>query len=280
MTDATPPQQPATPAPGPTPATPALPRQIPIREAGVAVHDITFDETVELILAWAREGSGGYVSTPNIDHLVRAKRDPEFRTLVRNARLRIPDGMGLIYGARIAGTPFRGRVTGRLLPEEIVRRSAPNTPPIAMIGGRDDAPQKAAAHLESLGATVVAAVSPPMGFEIGGPAAEAATAELVAARPRILIVGFGAPKQETWMARHQQDLPETVMLGLGQTVDILGGRVAAAPPWMTRVGLEWAFRMLHDPKRIGRRVFVDDPPFFAWMVRERLRRRKSDPRSD
>jgi N-acetylglucosaminyldiphosphoundecaprenol N-acetyl-beta-D-mannosaminyltransferase len=188
--------------------------------------------------------------------------------------------MGLIYGSRIAGTPFRGRVTGRLLPEELVRRSAPDTPPIAMIGGRDDAPQKAAAHLESLGGKVVAAVSPPMGFEIGGPADEAATAQLVAARPRILIVGFGAPKQETWMARHQQDLPETVMLGLGQTVDILGGRVPAAPAWMTRIGLEWAFRMLHDPKRIGRRVFLEDPPFFAWMVRERLRRRKSDRGAD
>jgi N-acetylglucosaminyldiphosphoundecaprenol N-acetyl-beta-D-mannosaminyltransferase len=114
-----------------------------------------------------------------------------------------------------------------------------------------------------------------MGFEIGGPADEEAVAQLVAARPRIVIVGMGAPKQELWMARHQADLPETVMLGLGQTIDILGDRLPAAPHWMTRVGLEWAFRMLRDPRRIGRRVFVDDPPFFIWMLRERLRRRRS-----
>ena len=256
-------------------ANDALPRQIPIRDAGVAIHDATLDEAVDLILAWARDGSGGYVCTPNVDHLVRAKRDAQFRNLMRGARLRLPDGMGLIYGARLAGTPFRGRVTGRLLPEALVRRSAPETPPIALVGGRDDAPQKAAARLEALGANVVAAISPPMGFEIGGPADEEAVAQLVAARPRIVIVGMGAPKQELWMARHQADLPETVMLGLGQTIDILGDRLPAAPHWMTRVGLEWAFRMLRDPRRIGRRVFVDDPPFFIWMLRERLRRRRS-----
>ena len=267
-------------APAETSATPALPRQIPIREAGVAVHDITFDETVDLILAWAREGSGGYVSTPNVDHLVRAKRDPEFRTLMRNARLRIPDGMGLIYGARLAGTPFRGTVTGRLLPEALVRRSQPDTPRIAMIGGRDDAPEKATEALRAMGGNVVAAVSPPMGFEIGGPVDAEATATLVAADPQIVLVGFGAPKQETWMARHQADLPRAVMLGIGQTIDILGGRVQPAPSWMTRVGLEWAFRLLHDPRRIGRRVFRDDPPFFAWMARERLRRRRSVVKSD
>lgn len=82
------------------------------------------------------------------------------------------------------------------------------------------------------------------------------------------------------MARHQVDLPETVMLGLGQTIDILGERVPAAPHWMTRVGLEWAFRMMRDPRRIGRRVFVDDPPFFGWMLRERLRRRKAGPQDE
>lgn len=253
---------------------PLVPPQIAIREAGVAIHDITFDEAVALILAWAREGSGGYVCTPNVDHLVRAKRDPQFRDLMRGARLRVPDGMALIYGTRLAGTPFKGRVTGRLLPEALIRRSAPETPPIALVGGRGDAPQKAAARLEGLGGTVVAAVSPPMGFEIGGAADEATVAELVAVRPRILIVGMGAPKQEAWMARHQVDLPETVMLGLGQTIDILGDRVPAAPHWMTRIGLEWAFRMVRDPRRIGRRVFVDDPPFFAWMARERMRRRR------
>ena len=247
-------------------------REVVIPPAGVTVHDVLFSEAVDLIVGWAREGSGGYVSTPNVDHMVRARRDPAFRALMMGARLRVPDGMGLIYSSRLAGRPIREAVHGRLLPEEIVRRTAPDTPRIAMIGGRDDAPQKASQHLRAMGATVVAAVSPPMGFEVGGPEDDEATRVLVEADPNILIVGFGAPKQERWMARHQADLPRAVMLGIGQTVDILGGRVPAAPAWMTRVGLEWAFRMMRDPRRIGRRVLIDDPPFFWWMLRSRFQR--------
>ena len=257
-------------------AAPGALREIEIPSVGVTVHDVTFAEAVELIAGWAREGSGGFVSTPNVDHLVRARRDPRFRELMMAARLRVPDGMGLIYGSRLAGTPFRGPVTGRLLPEAIVRATAPDTPAMALIGGRDDAPNRAAERLRSTGAEIVAAVSPPMGFAVGGPEDEEATKALVAADPRILLVGFGAPKQETWMARHAADLPHTVMLGIGQAIDILGGRVPAAPAWMTRVGLEWAFRMLRDPRRIGRRVFVDDPPFFWWMLRARLGGRRDD----
>lgn len=247
-------------------------REVAVPRTGVDVHNVTFDEAVELIVRWAREGSGGYVSTPNVDHLVRAQRDPSFLELVRGARLRLPDGMGLIYGMRLGGRALKGAVHGRLLPEAFVRATAPDSPALAMIGGRDDAPQRASERLRALGGSVVAAVSPPMGFEIGGPLDEAATRTLVAADPRLLIVGFGAPKQEQWMARHAADLPHTVMLGIGQTIDVLGGRVPTAPGWMTRVGLEWAFRMLHDPRRIGRRVFVDDPPFFWWMLRARLGR--------
>ncbi len=250
-----------------------MPREISIDEAGVTIHDVSFDETVALIVKWAREGSGGYVSTPNVDHLVRAKRDPDFRALVMGARLRIPDGMGLIYGSRLAGRPFRGPVTGRLLPEAIVRATKDEPLPIAMIGGRDDAPEKATARLTELGGNVVAAVSPRLGFAVGGDEDHAAVARIKEAGPSIVLVGFGAPKQEQWMARHRADLPHAVMLGIGQAIDILGGRVPAAPSWMTKVGLEWAFRMLRDPRRIGRRVFIDDPPFFWWMLKARLGRR-------
>src|SRR5437762_7989356 len=126
------------------------------------------------------------------------------------ARRRIPDGMGLVYAMRLGGTPIREAVHGRLLPEAIVPRSAPDTPPFALLGGRDDAPAKAADYLRSLGATVVAAASPPMGFEIGGAQDQAATQALVDADPQIVIVGLGAPKQEMWMARHASDLPNAV----------------------------------------------------------------------
>lgn len=239
----------------------------------VPIDDLTFEETVEQVVAWSRQGRGGYVTTPNADFIVRARRDPAFRQLLLDARLRVPDGMGIVYGARLAGTPLRGRVTGRLLPEAVARASKDAPLRTAILGGRNDAPQVAAARLTEAGADVVAAIGPPMGFAIGGDEDARAVEQLRAASPQVLYVGLGPPKQERWMAAHQAELPATTMLGLGQTIDVLGGVVPAAPRWMTRVGLEWAFRMLRDPRRIGRRVFIDDPPFFWWMLRQRLARR-------
>jgi N-acetylglucosaminyldiphosphoundecaprenol N-acetyl-beta-D-mannosaminyltransferase len=224
------------------------------------------------LIELARAGSGGYVTTPNVDHVVRARRSPAFRDVVLQARLRLPDGMGIVYGARLAGTPLRGTVTGRLLPGAIARATADSPLPTALVGGHPKAIGLAGRRLEAAGAKVVAAIAPPMGFEIGGDADSAAVAELRAAAPALLFVGLGSPKQELWMARHAGDLPQTLMIGVGQAIDILGGRTAAAPGWMTRVGLEWAFRLLRDPRRIGRRVFIDDPPFFWWMLRARLSR--------
>jgi N-acetylglucosaminyldiphosphoundecaprenol N-acetyl-beta-D-mannosaminyltransferase len=143
-----------------------------------------------------------------------------------------------------------------------------------LLGGQAEAPAKAAARLAEAGGNVVASIGPPMGFAIDSDDDAAAVAELQRADPRVLFVGLGAPKQETWMARHQAELPRTVMVGVGQAIDVLGGIVPAAPRWMTRVGLEWAFRLALDPRRIGRRVLVDDPPFFWWMLRARLARRR------
>jgi N-acetylglucosaminyldiphosphoundecaprenol N-acetyl-beta-D-mannosaminyltransferase len=239
------------------------------------VRDMVFAEAVEQIVAWARAGSGGYVTTPNVDHVVRARRSPEFRALVMGARLRVPDGMGIIYGSRLAGTPLRGTVTGRWLPEAVVRATKDERLPIALLGGQADAPAKAASHLNGLGGNVVVSIGPPMGFAIGSAEDLAAVSELRRADPRILFVGLGAPKQETWMARYQAELPRTLMVGVGQAIDVLGGIVPAAPAWMTRVGLEWAFRLVQHPRRIGRRILVDDPPFFWWMLRARLRRRRA-----
>ena len=244
------------------------------------VDNVTFDETVALIVEWARAGSGGYINTPNVDHIVRARPDKAFRRAALAARLRVPDGMGIVYGSRLAGTPLRGSVTGRRLPEAVARASAGDPIATALLGGRDEAADKASRALEAAGARIVAAIGPPMGFTIGGAEDEAAVERLQQADPRLLYVGLGSPKQEFWMERHQLDLPRTLMVGVGYAIDVLGGLVAPAPAWMTRVGLEWAYRMLLDPRRIGRRVLVDDPPFFWWMLRARLARGRRLPRSD
>jgi N-acetylglucosaminyldiphosphoundecaprenol N-acetyl-beta-D-mannosaminyltransferase len=146
---------------------------------------------------------------------------------------------------------------------------------LALFGGQDDAAQKAAKALELAGATVVAAIAPAMGFAIGGKEDVAAVTQLKSAAPRVLFVGLGSPKQERWMAAHSAELPQTVMVGVGYAIDILGGKTKAAPRWMTRIGVEWAYRMLSDPVRIGKRVFIGTPRFMFWMLQARFRKRRS-----
>jgi exopolysaccharide biosynthesis WecB/TagA/CpsF family protein len=179
--------------------------------------------------------------------------------------------MGVVYGAWLAGRPLRGTVTGRLLPEAIARH--PDRPRIALMGGRPGAAERAAKRLRAAGGDVSAATSPPMGFDVGGAADQAAARKLAEAEPEILFVGLGSPKQDRWMAHHAAELPRTVMIGVGQTIDVLGGLQSAAPAWMTRVGLEWAYRLVHNPRRLARRYLWDDPRFFWWMLQARKTRR-------
>jgi N-acetylglucosaminyldiphosphoundecaprenol N-acetyl-beta-D-mannosaminyltransferase len=235
----------------------------------IVVDDLGFDRSVDTLVRWARERGGGYVCTPNVDYVVRARREPGFRDTVMGARLRVPDGMGVVYGARLAGRRLRGSVTGRFLPEAIARH--PEAPALGLLGGAAGAAPLAADRLRRAGAQVVAAVAPPMGFDIGDAEDVAAVRAILEADPAILFVGLGSPKQDRWMERHSPDLPRTVLLGIGAGIDVLGGIQPAAPAWMTRIGLEWAYRLVHDPRRLARRYLWDDPRFFWWMLRARRR---------
>ena len=246
----------------------AMERTIEI--AGVPFDDVGFAQTVSLVVRWAREGSGGFICTPNVDYVVRQHRDPTFRAALLAARLRVPDGMGVVYGSWIRGTPISETVTGRLLPEAVARELAGGGPSVALFGGRPGAVEQAARRLAGLGASVVDALRPSMSFTVGSAEDADAVQRLNRSGARIIFVGLGAPKQEVWMARHADDLPAAVLVGVGAGIDVLGGRVRTAPKWMTRIGLEWAFRLANEPRRLAARYLRDDPRFFWWMLQERM----------
>ncbi len=243
--------------------------------AGIPFDDIGMRSTAERIVAWSRDGSFGYVCTPNVDYVVRASRDRSFRAAILGARLRVPDGMGLIYGSRIAGQPIRETVTGRLLPQEVLRVAGAHEIPVALFGGRPGVAERAAAALRAQGAKVVESLGPSVPFAVGSAEDAAATARLAASGARIIYVGLGAPRQEVWMGAHQRELG-AVLVGIGAGLDVIAGRVAEAPRWMTRIGLEWAFRLVHEPRRLARRYLIDDPPFFWWMLGARFGRTREE----
>lgn len=244
-----------------------------VRIGGIPVHDTTFAATVDWIVDRAARRAGGYICTPNVDHVIQARRNPAFREALEGASLRVPDGMWIIYASRIAGDPLSETVTGRLLLPAVAQRCAATGLAIALFGA---GPGVAAAAAERLthdhpGLTV-AAITPPPALEIGSSADLEAVEKLVGARPSVVFVCLGAPKQEIWMHRHAGALDGAVLVGVGAALDILAGRFREAPLWMTRYGLEWAFRLAQEPRRLARRYLIDDPWILAWAARTRLSR--------
>jgi N-acetylglucosaminyldiphosphoundecaprenol N-acetyl-beta-D-mannosaminyltransferase len=242
-----------------------------VRIAGIPVHDVTFDDAINLIASWVADGTGGTVYTPNVDDLVKARRMPDFRDALLGMRLRVPDGMGIVYGSRIAGSPLRGTVTGRLMPEALAATLGP-TARLAFFGGKPGVAEAAGKALESKGARITAALAPGMGFEVGSTEDIELTRALRESGADVIFVCLGAPRQALWMSRHSAEF-SAVLVGVGAAVDILAGRSPVAPAWMTRFGVEWAFRLAHEPRRLGRRYLWDDPRFFWWMLRQRATRK-------
>ena len=244
--------------------------------AGIPVHNVTFGEAVEMIASWVANGSGGTVCTPNVDHVVKAQRQADYLAAIKSMRLRVPDGMGIVYGSRIAGSPLRGTVTGRLLPEALAT-SLGQTAEFAFFGGKPGVAEAAGRALERKGARIAAALAPGMAFVVGSDEDADLTRQLRESGADVIFVCLGAPLQELWMARHAHDIP-AVLIGVGAAVDVLAGRSPSAPAWMTRLGVEWAFRLLHEPRRLARRYLWDDPRFFWWMLQQRFSRKRGTSR--
>ncbi len=242
--------------------------------ANLTLHDVDPDGADRTLAAWLTDpASGRVVCTPNVDYVVRCRRDASFRDAVQSCDLRVPDGMWIVYASRLAGRPLRASVTGRLLVPRMASYCRDRGRAIALVGAGPRVAQDAAARLQGdfPGLHVTQTITPPTPFIVGSDEDQAIVQRLAADLPAIIFVALGAPRQELWMARHRDALAPAILIGVGQAFDVLAGRVREAPAWMTRVGLEWAFRLAQEPRRLARRYLVDDPWILWWALRTRLR---------
>ena len=231
-------------------------------------------------MTWARQRSGGYVCTPNVDYVVRSQTDLPFRKAILDARLRVPDGMWIVYASRLAGQPLHGTVTGRLLLPAVADAMPAHALRLALFGSSAGVAQKVAARLSATrpDLDIGAAVTPPYPLEIGSDEDHRLVARVADTRPDIVFVALGAPRQEIWMQKHAAAFDGAVLVGVGAAFDIMAGRFREAPRWMTRHGFEWAFRLAQEPRRLARRYLVDDPWIIRWALMERLRGRRRPPK--
>jgi N-acetylglucosaminyldiphosphoundecaprenol N-acetyl-beta-D-mannosaminyltransferase len=238
------------------------------RVAGLDFDVLSEEQVVAHIVAESNDGQGGWVATPNIEICRQVRRDPAARALINKASLVVPDGMPLLWAARLLGDRLPERVTGSSLIYTLSAAAAANGRTIYLLGGAPGVPQRAAEELTRRypGLRVVGADSPPWGFDREPGEVAALRARLSAANPDIIYVGLGFPKQERVISALLPGMPGAWFVGCGAAIPFAAGVLTRAPEWMQRIGMEWAHRLMSEPRRLFRRYLVDDLPYAAGLL--------------
>lgn len=261
-----------------------------VRLANMWIAAITEADLTQLVVDELDSGRGGWIITMNLDILRQCDRDLQVATLCSRARIRVADGMPLVWAARLQGTRIPERVAGSNIIVSLSRQAAESRRTIFLLGGDPGAAEAAAAVLRDKfkGLQVSGTLCPPLGFEGNASCRHEIEAALEAAKPDIVYVALGFPKQERLINRLLERFPGTWWIGVGISFSFLGGQVQRAPVWMQRGGLEWVHRLVQEPRRLARRYLVDDIPFAmrllagsSWKGARRRAdaRRRQDPAS-
>jgi exopolysaccharide biosynthesis WecB/TagA/CpsF family protein len=245
-----------------------------VRLAGLDFDLLTEAELIAQVADAIGRGSGGTIVTPNVDICRRVRRDPSVRHLVRDASIVVPDGMPVLWAARLAGRPLKQRITGADLIFSLSAAAANNSWPIYVLGGLPGAggspgtADLAAGRIASRypGIKIAGAFSPPFPFDAKEADIDGIREGLLAAEPKIVFVGLGFPKQERLIGRLCGDLPGAWFIACGAAIPIAAGQLNRAHPALQRLGLEWVYRLLKEPRRLARRYLVHDLPYAIWLL--------------
>ncbi|GAA4923115.1 WecB/TagA/CpsF family glycosyltransferase [Actinoplanes utahensis] len=249
---------------------------------GTGIDRITEDEVVAVVRESLARGRGGRIITPNVDILRRAAADVGVRRHLDDADLIVADGMPLIWASRLGGAPLPERVAGSSLIWSLSEGLGRDARSVFVIGGsparsgreRDGAARAAARLAEKCpGLRIAGTISPDYGFEEDEASYAAVCARVVAARPDMVFVGLGFPKQEIVIERLRPQLPDAWFVGCGAAVNFVAGDVERAPRWMQRTGLEWAHRLGVEPRRLAGRYLRHDAPYALRLLAAAPRRR-------
>lgn len=239
---------------------------------GIKIDRVSMADTVASVDRFIAGRTPRMIATPNVDHLIQARHDAEFKRVYDLVDLSVPDGVPLLWAARFLKTPLLERVNGTDLFEALCVRAAQVGYRVFFLGA---APGVAAAAAQNLarrnpGLSVAGAYAPPFDFIDDPEENQKIVAMIRAARPDLLFVGLGAPKQEKWIYRHLRELDVPVSIGIGASFEYVSGLTLRAPQWMQRAGLEWLFRVLMSPGRYWKRYFVDGMRFFPLVLAQKF----------
>ncbi len=248
---------------------------------GVPLALIDYERTLRWVDAMVAERRHGYVCVCNVHTVMASREDPELRAALMSSALNVPDGQPLVWALGALGHRLPDRVYGPELMARACARAALSGQRFYLYGGRDqDALMRLEASLRRRfpGINIVGAYAPP--FRTLTPEERSAVAEDInESEADVVWVGIGVPKQEKWMASLRPYLEAPVLVGVGAAFDFLAGVVPQAPPMLQKAGLEWAFRLAQEPRRLWRRYLRYNPRFVAAFARQLAAHRAGGERS-
>ena len=254
-------------APPARPSAPAV--RLPVVELNkVKLHALGEAQVIAHILHELDAGRGGVVVTPNLDHLRRYCRDLSFGALIAEADLVVADGMPLVWASRLQGTPLPERVPGSNLISSLSGAAGARGRSVFLLGGDIGTAEGAARALKQKFPAVIIAGThfPPFGFQNSPKEMSAIIQALSEAKPDIVFVALGSPKQEKLIARLRPILPAAWWIGVGNSFSFLAGHVRRAPLWMQRIGLEWLHRLMQEPRRLFKRYLIVGIPYATSLL--------------
>lgn len=248
---------------------------------GIQIDRVTREQSVSRILHWIDEGpapqGARYVFTPNVDHIVRLQSNETLRAAYGDASLVVADGWPIVRASKWLGKPLPERVAGSdLVPRLFSSAASRGGLRVFLLGGMPGVPERAAAHIRAgwKSVEIVGLCSPEYGFEKRPEECERICRMVSEASPDLLIVGFGAPKQELWLHAHHKRLRAGAVIAAGATIDFLAGEQTRAPQWVQSIGMEWFYRAASNPKRLGMRYARDLVHFPRICLREARKLRR------
>ena len=233
----------------------------------VPVDVVTFAEALDRVERLVDAKQGGFVFTPNVDHVVTVEDNPDFERAYARASLSLADGMPIVWASRLLGRSLPERVAGSDLIIPLLERAGRRGWRVYFLGAGPGVAEKAAAIAREKWGVNVIGTDAPMVNLADTAQIDRLAAQLAEARADLVLMAFGAPKQELLIDLVADRVKPAVLLGIGASLDFIAGTVSRAPALMRQMGLEWLFRLSQEPRRLWRRYLVNDPKFLLILLR-------------
>lgn len=238
---------------------------IKIDVLGVGFDNLTMKEATCRAMELMRARGAEYVVTPNPEIVMQCRSNPRLAKAVSAAAMVLPDGIGIVYGAKILGTPLKGKLAGIDFVSSLFEQTSQQPLTVFLLGAKPGVAEKAAAKLQINYPELKIVGTNDGFFDDDDPVIE----KINAASPDLLLVCLGAPKQELWMQNNAPRLNVGLMLGLGGVLDVFSGETQRAPQIWQKLGLEWLYRLTKEPGRIVRMANL--PKFGLAVIGKRMR---------